>query len=475
MAKKFTRRFDPDGPRNSEAELSEYDHLTRSPVVDPNIADWSTQWTVDPHVADMNATEAEHARAKRGFSSGSVITVAGGSAHEIYHLVASCSVLTADLAMARLGNPDARIESRTLSAARRTGIACILCLPEVARSRGDYSRMKACTAATAAGARDGVLLHWRRDAHNEWLGLVVYDGDPMECDVVHASRLEERTVAAGSLTPTALPNSAPPSVRARKGSDREAPHDLASARRHHERSAAAGNTDAMRELGLLLAYRTDPRDLAGARHWWGVAAADGDRSAMYHLARLHAGLLDPPDIAEAREWYERAAGHGDVDAMRELGTLLIEKADEPDVEAAIDWWEKAASAGDHQSMMELGRLLGFRLAQPNFERARHWLTKAAEAGYLYAMANLGILLAYRMDPPDLDTARRWLGRAAGEGVPEAMVSLGFLLAYRIEAPDRQKARDWFVLAAAAGNAAGHRCLADLVGDASRTGSDLSLS
>lgn len=414
MAKKFTRRFDPDGPRNSEAEISEYDHLTRSPVVDPNIADWSPQWTVDPHIADMNAADTEKSRAAHKPSIGPVITVAGGKSHEIYHIAASCSVLTKDLALARRGATNARIDSKSLSAARRTGLACIVCLPEVARSRGDSTLMKACTITTDTGQRHGTLLHWRRDDRNEWCGLVVYDNGTGECEVVPAGALRERAVAPFPGVPQTPPKSAGVQANVHTGSGWVAPHDLASARRYHQRSATAGNTDSMRELALLLAYRTDPPDLTGARHWWELAAADGDPSAMFHLARLHATLLDPPDLASARRWYERAATNGDVDAMRELGTLLVDRLDEPDIEAAIHWWEKSAATGDYQSMIKLGLLLGFRLipytsglrpGPPLADQSRRSWLPARDGQSRNPARILHGAAGYRQRPPVVDTGR----------------------------------------------------------------------
>lgn len=464
MAKKFTRRFNPDGLRNPEAEMSDYDHVTRSPVVNPRIADWSPQWTVDPHDADMNATDAERARRAGQRSTGPVMTVAGGTKHEIYHIAPSCSILAVDLALARRGDANAHVDSRSLSAARRTGLACIVCLPEVARSRGDDIQMKACTVTTDIGQRSGILLHWRRDDRNAWWGVVVNDDNGVwECEAVPATRLREQTVAPAPRAHTP-PNGAAVRRESRKNLDSTVPHDLASARRDHARRAAAGDTDAMRELALLLAYRTDPPDLTAARHWWGIAAEDGDRSAMFHLARLHGVLLDPPDLAGARHWYERAADSGDVQAMRELGTLLVDTLDEPDVEAAISWLEKAATAGDHHAMTQLGVLLGFRLAHPDHDRALGWLTKAANSGNLLAMANLGVLLAYHTDPPDLDGGRHWLTRVATNGIPEAMVRLGVLLAYHVDPPEREKAHEWLELAAAAGDTEAEELLADLTAD-----------
>lgn len=63
------------------------------------------------------------------------------------------------------------------------------------------------------------------------------------------------------------------------------PPDLTQARAGYEK-AAAGNTNAMYNLGHLLA-ELDPPDLAGAQTWWKKAAEAGDTGAMSNLGVLH--------------------------------------------------------------------------------------------------------------------------------------------------------------------------------------------
>jgi hypothetical protein len=75
------------------------------------------------------------------------------------------------------------------------------------------------------------------------------------------------------------------------------------------------------------------------------AAAGGDTDAMYNLGVLLATLLDPPELDEARYWYEQAAA-GHTDAMRNLGLLLATQLDPPDLDQARHWYEQAAAGTD---------------------------------------------------------------------------------------------------------------------------------
>lgn len=101
-------------------------------------------------------------------------------------------------------------------------------------------------------------------------------------------------------------SSSPPSERVNSP-------ELVEARRWYETAAATGRTEAMVNLGHLLAA-SDPPDLNRARHWYENAAALGDTEAMVGLGHLLAAL-DPPDLIEARQWYEAAAADGHVGAQ----------------------------------------------------------------------------------------------------------------------------------------------------------------
>ena len=84
-----------------------------------------------------------------------------------------------------------------------------------------------------------------------------------------------------------------------------------------ERAAAAGDTDAMVNLGLLLR----DRDPAAAQAWWERAAVVGDTDAMVGLGLL----LRDRDPAAAQAWWERAAATGNTDARDNLEVLLADR------------------------------------------------------------------------------------------------------------------------------------------------------
>ena len=84
-----------------------------------------------------------------------------------------------------------------------------------------------------------------------------------------------------------------------------------------ERAAAADNTDAMVNLGLLLRDR-DPDE---AQAWWERAAAAGNTDAMVNLGLL----LRDRDPAAAQAWWERAAAAGNTDARDNLEVLRADR------------------------------------------------------------------------------------------------------------------------------------------------------
>ena len=233
--------------------------------------------------------------------------------------------------------------------------------------------------------------------------------------------------------------------------DRLDPPDLDGAQAWYRRAADAGNTDAMVNLGVLLADRLDPPDLDGAQAWYRRAADAGNTDAMVNLGVLLADRLDPPDLDGAQAWYRRAADAGNTDAMVNLGVLLADRLDPPDLDGAQAWYRRAADAGNTDAMVNLGVLLADRLDPPDLDGAQAWYRRAADAGNTDAMVNLGVLLADRLDPPDLDGAQAWYRRAADAGNTDAMVNLGVLLADRLDPPDLDGAQAWYRRAADAGN------------------------
>ena len=188
--------------------------------------------------------------------------------------------------------------------------------------------------------------------------------------------------------------------------------------------AAAGHTDAMYNLGLLL----EDQNPAEAQQWYEQAANAGHIGAMSNLGVL---WIDQ-NPAEAQRCYEQAANAGHTDAMYNLGLLLKDR----DPAEAQHLYEQAANAGHTESMVKLGVLLKDR----DPAEARLWWERAARAGHIGAMNNLCVLLKDR-DPAEV---RHWHEQAAKAGHIGAMNNLGVLL----KDQDPAEARHWWERAAA---------------------------
>jgi uncharacterized protein len=102
------------------------------------------------------------------------------------------------------------------------------------------------------------------------------------------------------------------------------------------------NIDVLLSLGVRL-EESDP----DARRLYEQAAAAGNSSAMYNLGLLLEGSA--PDAA--RRWFERAAAGYNSHAMYKLGLLL----EDSDPDAAHRWYERAAAAGDNDARLLLDR------------------------------------------------------------------------------------------------------------------------
>jgi len=157
--------------------------------------------------------------------------------------------------------------------------------------------------------------------------------------------------------------------------------DDAQQRARYEKAAAAGNAQAMRELGKL--YRDGrgvPRDYDVARQWYEKAAAAGDSLAMCELGYFYKSARGVPrDYDVARQWYEKAAAAGNAQAVYELGVFYENGLGVPqDYDQARQRFEKAAAAKFSLAMLELGNLYKNGRGVPqDDEQARQWYEKAA--------------------------------------------------------------------------------------------------
>jgi uncharacterized repeat protein (TIGR03803 family) len=173
----------------------------------------------------------------------------------------------------------------------------------------------------------------------------------------------------------------------------------------------------------------EAKDYAQALQLFQKAAAAGDAQAMYELGELYnRGVVPPfsPDYAQARQWYEKAAAASHAQAMFNLGWLYQRGLGVPqDYAQARRWYEKAAAAGNAQAMNFLGNLYanGHGVAQ-DYAQARRWYERAAPAGDASAMYNLGYLSEYGLGvAQDYVQARQWYQKAADAGDPDAKDAL----------------------------------------------------
>ncbi|MFI6225359.1 tetratricopeptide repeat protein [Nocardia salmonicida] len=201
----------------------------------------------------------------------------------------------------------------------------------------------------------------------------------------------------------------------------------------YRRAAAAGDPDAMYNLGVLFHQRDD---LADAEMWYRKAADTGHPHAMNSLGWL---FHQRSDLADAEMWYRKAADTGDTDAMNNLGWLFHQRDELDDAET---WYRTAADTGHTHAMYNLGWLFEQR---DELDDAETWYRTAADTGHTDAMYNLGWLFEQR---DELDDAATWYGKAADTGHADAMYDLAVLLEQRDELDD---AETWYRKAADTGH------------------------
>jgi TPR repeat protein len=172
----------------------------------------------------------------------------------------------------------------------------------------------------------------------------------------------------------------------------------------------------MVNLGMLL-EGADPPDLEGARRWYTAAAEAGHTDALLNLGNLLADQLDPPDLPAARDAYERAAAAGDTGALLNLGNLLATRLDPPDLDGARDAYERAAAAGDTDALIDLGFLY---VQRGEATQARHTWESAVDSGQPQTLAVAAVNLAPLLVlDGERSRAQRLLSRAHHAGLLEA--------------------------------------------------------
>ncbi|MEU9049612.1 hypothetical protein AB0D37_04255, partial [Streptomyces sp. NPDC048384] len=207
------------------------------------------------------------------------------------------------------------------------------------------------------------------------------------------------------------------------------------------KAIAAGNTECMRDLGILLADELDPPDLDGAQEWYRNAIAAGNTDAMRSLGILRASRLDPPDLDGAQEWYRKAIAAGNTDAMIDLGNLRSRQGDKA---GAVDAWRRALESqrGSRESIASAGfALAALETLDGHKDEARALLEDVKASGFAIA-AHCAALLS--RDEATRAKARETL--AAHDRDTDALNFLG-LAAH--EASDVTAARTYWKRSAAA--------------------------
>lgn len=153
----------------------------------------------------------------------------------------------------------------------------------------------------------------------------------------------------------------------------------AKARECWEQAAAAGNRDAINNLGMLA---DEEGDVATGSKLWKQAAAEGSPDAMFNLG---CSVHEEGDSTTARHLWEQAAAHKHFGAINRLGMLAEENGD---AEAARRLYEEAAAGDYTDAMYNLGCMA---YEEGDFRVARKWWEQAAAQGHQQAHQNLSMI------------------------------------------------------------------------------------
>ena len=184
-------------------------------------------------------------------------------------------------------------------------------------------------------------------------------------------------------------------------------------------AADAGLARAANELGM--AFRTGDgiaRNISAARAWLGVAAAAGEPDALHNLGLLAA---DAGDEAKALRLFHAAALAGSSEAAFNVAASLYSGRGGVgrDLDAAAAWFERA---GDGRSL-HIAALIasaGTPTVPPSPETAARLMRAAAQAGHAEAAVQL---IEDALAAGDSSSAVAWLPLAAQLGDAVALRAL----------------------------------------------------
>lgn len=187
-----------------------------------------------------------------------------------------------------------------------------------------------------------------------------------------------------------------------------------------EAGAAAGNGDALAELGLQYFYgmgRTRDTGTAVALLKSGVAL--GSNVARVELGRLLSASSGPSvNPTEAASLFEAAANSGSLPAMVELGRLHIAGWGVAKDEAAgVTWLTTAADRGSSDAMMQLYFHYLLKDTPTDRATAQNWLRRSVNAGVNSARVRLAasMLDGAEQTSPDYADAMQLLDDAFAAG------------------------------------------------------------
>jgi TPR repeat protein len=173
-----------------------------------------------------------------------------------------------------------------------------------------------------------------------------------------------------------------------------------------EAAAAAGNSDALAELGLQYFYGMGrERNADTGIALLDSAAALGHGVARVELGRLNSSAAGPNvDRVKAYSMFLDAAGQGSSAGMLEVGRLYLAGwGIGQDEKRGVEWLEKAASLGNYDAMYQLYFHYYSKPDAESQKLASVWLDRSVEAGVNPARLRLAVhLLSTEGDRPGTD-------------------------------------------------------------------------
>jgi hypothetical protein len=159
-------------------------------------------------------------------------------------------------------------------------------------------------------------------------------------------------------------------------------------------------------------------DYAAAVALWQPFAAAGDPDAMFNIGQAYKlGRALPKDEAQARDWFRRAAIKGHRPAQANLGILLFQAGDKAE---AVRWLRAAADQNEMRAQYVLGVAYWNGDGAPrSLSLAFAYLTRAAVLGLPEATAALAALTTRASPTERADGGTVAASLAAGKGVPPA--------------------------------------------------------